>query len=125
MKEIRTVHGKILPTFDLMDFLVKREMIRLEKDKKSRLKYKRKHGLTEQERLSPTDSMCNQDYVEKVEILSEDPSVNDLGKPCAIIHQLVTYIDGSTKEFHIQTTLSGITIPDREKNHSKIKKNVL
>lgn len=124
MNIIKTVYGKI-KSFDYLDYLSKREMVRLEKDKENRIRYKKKHGLTEEERRSPADSMCNRDYIEKVEILSEDPSVNDLGKPCTIVHQLVTYIDGSTKEFHIETTLSGITIPDREKNHSKVKKNVL
>ncbi len=124
MNIIKTVYGKI-KSFDYLDYLLKKEMVRLEKDKENRLRYKKKHGLKEEERLSPIDSMCNHDYIEKVEIVSKTPTTNDQGKPCTDVHQLVTYIDGSTKEFNIQTTLSELPLPEKKKNRLKVKKNVL
>ena len=82
------------------------------REEKRFVEYKRKNGLTEEERLQPADSRCNHSLIKNIEILSEEPAINDDGRNCTLIKQKVTYVDDSEKIFNLYITLRGLPAPE-------------
>lgn len=133
MRILNTKIGKILTT-DWIDVLVDRvtlnmyekEQQKLKKQKQQLLEHKKKNGLTDEERLSPIDSNCDHDFIKSVEILEREPFYDNGKRNGEIIHQKVTYIDDSIKNFDIHMTLTAIPIPeDYKKCENKVKQKTL
>lgn len=129
MSIINTKLGKILTT-DWINVLVnkvalnmyKKEKQKLRKQKQQLINEKKKNGLTEEERLCSIDSNCDHDFIKSIEILGREPFYDNGKKHGEIIHQKVTYIDDSIKNFNIHQTLSGIPIPENyKKTTAKVK----
>jgi len=119
MKILDTKFGKILTT-DWIDVLVdkvvlnmyEKEQKKLRKQKQQLIELKKQNGLTDEERLCPIDDECNHDFIKDVEILGREPFYENGKRNGEIIHQKVTYIDESIKQFDIHMTLSSIPIPE-------------
>lgn len=79
------------------------------------IELKKINGLNEEERLCPIDDECDHDFIKSVEILGREPFYENGKRNGEIIHQKVTYIDESIKEFDIHMTLTSIPIPENYK----------
>ncbi len=111
----------------IIEYVIKKEKRkqdeRKEKERRFFLEEKKKMGLTEEERIHPSDSKALEigDYITNVEILEAITRLDDYGKTYTEYHHRVTYIDGSKKDFMVNVMLSGVPIPDNCNQTPKVK----
>ena len=112
MKILETKIGRILAT-DWIEVLMDKMIFDEEEKQRTRkIKLKKRIGLTDEERLCPASDECDSDLIKNVETLEVKPYYEDGKIRGNSIHQRVTYIDESVKEFNFVITLTAIPVPE-------------
>jgi len=128
MKLLDTKIGKILAT-DWIELFFDKVSLKMYESKAKQLKknemlieYKKINGLNEDERLSPEDSKCNLDFIEKVLHLAYGYTVIGNGQVCIIDKQKVIYIDQTSKTFSVCKTQTDVFIKEVDEQEFKVMK---
>ena len=120
MKLIEKLMDKII------EYTMRQERMRLAKNYENKrrmvLEEKKKIGLTDEERIHPSDSssLTMGDYITNVEEIASTPRFDEHGKRYTEYHHRVTYIDGSCKDFLLSVKLSSM-FPTKEMEENCLK----